>query len=208
MRFSVEVKIHAGAWLPSAGCYLEESKTYMKVIGFAGYSGAGKTTLVEALVALMKQRGIKVSVIKHAHHHFDVDREGKDSWRHRKAGAYEVLLASDQRMALMREYDEPTELSVHDMLAQLDPRVDWVLIEGFKHGDVPKIEVWRKQQDRLDKGKSIEPLYPHDARVMAVATDASHDLPQAAAQPVLDLNEPQAVLQWLLDHADTLNYKN
>ena len=180
----------------------------MKVIGFAGYSGAGKTTLVEALVALMKQRGIKVSVIKHAHHHFDVDREGKDSWRHRKAGAYEVLLASDQRMALMREYDEPTELSVHDMLAQLDASVDWVLIEGFKHGDVPKIEVWRKQQDRLDKGKSIDPLYPHDARVMAVATDASHDLPQAAAQPVLDLNEPQAVLQWLLDHADTLHYKN
>ena len=79
----------------------------MKVIGFAGYSGAGKTTLVEALVALMTQRGLKVSVIKHAHHHFDVDREGKDSWRHRKAGAYEVLLASDQRLALMREYPQP-----------------------------------------------------------------------------------------------------
>ena len=180
----------------------------MKVIGFAGYSGAGKTTLVEALVALMKQHGLKVSVIKHAHHHFDVDREGKDSWRHRKAGAYEVLLASDQRMALMREYDEPTELSVHDMLAQLDPSVDWVLIEGFKHGDVPKVEVWRLQQDRLDKGKSIEPLYPHDAMVLAVATDAAHDLPQAATQVVLDLNQPQAVLQWLLDHADSLHYKN
>ena len=180
----------------------------MKVIGFAGYSGAGKTGLVEALVMLMKQRGLRVSVIKHAHHDFDVDREGKDSWRHRKAGAYEVLLASDQRMALMREYPQTMELSVHDMLAQLDPAVDWVLVEGFKHGDVPKIEVWRRQQDRLDKGKSIDPLYLHDARVMAVATDAAHDLPQAAAQPVLDLNQPQAVLQWLLDHADTLNYKN
>ena len=180
----------------------------MKVIGFAGYSGAGKTTLVEALVALMTQRGLKVSVIKHAHHHFDVDREGTDSWRHRKAGAYEVLLASDQRMALMREYDEPTELSVHDMLAQLDPSVDWVLIEGFKHGDVPKIEVWRRQQDRLDKGKSIEPLYPQDALVMAVATDAPQNLPQVPTQPVLDLNQPQAVLQWLLDHADALEYKN
>ena len=101
----------------------------MKVIGFAGYSGAGKTALVEALVMLMKQRGLRVSVIKHAHHDFDVDREGKDSWRHRKAGAYEVLLASDRRMALMREYEQPAQLSVHHMLAQLDPSVDWVLVE-------------------------------------------------------------------------------
>ena len=180
----------------------------MKVIGFAGYSGAGKTTLVEALVALMKARGLKVSVIKHAHHHFDVDREGKDSWRHRKAGAYEVLLASDQRMALMREYAQPTQVSVHDMLAQLDPSVDWGLIEGFKHGDVPKIEVWRQQQDRLNKGKTLEPLFPHDAMVLAVATDDPDQLPAAPAQPVLDLSQPQAVLQWLLAHADTLEYKN
>lgn len=180
----------------------------MKVIGFAGYSGAGKTTLVEALVALMTQRGLKVSVIKHAHHHFDVDREGKDSWRHRKAGAYEVLLASDRRMALMREYEQPVDLSVHDMLAQLDPAVDWVLIEGFKHGDMPKIEVWRQQQDRLDQGKNIEPLFTHDARVQAVATDAPDRLPAQPVQPVLDLNQPQAVLQWLLASADTLEYKN
>lgn len=180
----------------------------MKVIGFAGYSGAGKTTLVEALVALMTQRGLKVSVIKHAHHHFDVDREGKDSWRHRKAGAYEVLLASDRRMALMREYEQPVDLSVHDMLAQLDPAVDWVLIEGFKHGDMPKIEVWRQQQDRLDQGKSIEPLFTHDAQVLAVATDAPDRLPAQPVQRVLDLNQPQAVLQWLLASADTLEYKN
>ena len=180
----------------------------MKVIGFAGYSGSGKTTLVEAVVALMKQRGLTVSVIKHAHHHFDVDREGKDSWRHRKAGAYEVLLASDQRMALMREYAQPTEVSVHDMLAQLDRSVDWVLIEGFKHGDMPKVEVWRKQLDRLEKGKSIEPLFPNDAKVLAVATDAAQDLPQTPRQPVLDLNQPQAVLQWLLDQAQSLEYKN
>ncbi|QXZ10138.1 molybdopterin-guanine dinucleotide biosynthesis protein B [Comamonas sp. Y33R10-2] len=179
----------------------------MKVIGFAGYSGAGKTTLVEALVALMKQRGLRVSVIKHAHHHFDVDREGKDSWRHRKAGAYEVLLASDQRMALMREYPQPTEVSVHDMLAQLDPSVDWVLVEGFKHGDVPKIEVWREQQDRLDKGKTIEPMFAHDAKVLAIATDTPALLPSLPAQPVLDLNQPQAVLQWLLANADALKYK-
>ena len=180
----------------------------MKVIGFAGYSGAGKTALVEALVMLMKQRGLRVSVIKHAHHDFDVDREGKDSWRHRKAGAYEVLLASDRRMALMREYEQPAQLGVHDMLAQLDPSVDWVLVEGFKHGELPKIEVWRQQQDRLDKGKSLEPLFAHDPRVLAVATDAAHDLPQVPVQPVLDLNQPQLVLQWLLAHSDSLQYKN
>ena len=180
----------------------------MKVIGFAGYSGAGKTALVEALVMLMKQRGLRVSVIKHAHHDFDVDREGKDSWRHRKAGAYEVLLASDRRMALMREYEQPAQLSMHHMLAQLDPSVDWVLVEGFKHGELPKIEVWRRQRDRLDKGKSLEPLFAHDPRVLAVATDAAHDLPQAPVQPVLDLNQPQLVLQWLLAHSDSLQYKN
>ncbi|BCX54400.1 MULTISPECIES: molybdopterin-guanine dinucleotide biosynthesis protein B [Comamonas] len=180
----------------------------MKVIGFAGYSGAGKTALVEALVMLMKQRGLRVSVIKHAHHDFDVDREGKDSWRHRKAGAYEVLLASDRRMALMREYEQPAQLSMHHMLAQLDPSVDWVLVEGFKHGELPKIEVWRQQQDRLDKGKSLEPLFAHDPRVLAVATDAAHDLPQVPVQPVLDLNQPQLVLQWLLAHSDSLQYKN
>jgi len=180
----------------------------MKVIGFAGYSGAGKTALVEALVMLMRQHGLRVSVIKHAHHDFDVDREGKDSWRHRKAGAYEVLLASDRRMALMREYEQPAQPSVHDMLAQLDPSVDWVLVEGFKHGELPKIEVWRLQQDRLDKGKSLEPLFAHDSRVLAVATDAVRDLPQTPVQPVLDLNQPQLVLQWLLAHSDSLQYKN
>ncbi|MDR3065849.1 MAG: molybdopterin-guanine dinucleotide biosynthesis protein B [Comamonas sp.] len=180
----------------------------MKVIGIAGYSGAGKTMLVEALVALMRQRGLKVSVIKHAHHDFDVDREGKDSWRHRKAGAYEVLLASDRRMALMREYEQPAPLNVRELLAQLDPIVDWVLVEGFKHGELPRIEVWRLQQDRLDKGKTLEPLYPRDSRVLAVATDSAHDLPQTPFQPVLDLNQPQQVLQWLLAHADSLQYKN
>ena len=178
----------------------------MKVIGFAGYSGAGKTTLVESLVALIRGQGMRVSVVKHAHHHFDVDREGKDSWRHRKAGAYEVLLASDQRLALMREFEQPAELSVRAMLAELDPSVDWVLVEGFKHGDVPKIEVWRQQPDRLEKGKSVAPLYPHDALVVAVATDGPAALPAAPAQPVLDLNQPALVLQWLEQQGERLSY--
>ena len=180
----------------------------MKVLGFAGYSGSGKTTLLEQLIALLRQRGLRVSVVKHAHHRFDIDHQGKDSWRHREAGAYEVVVASDRRMALMREYEQPVELSVRDMLAQLDPCVDWVLVEGFKHGELPKIEVWRQQQDRLNRGKSLEPLFPHDPRVLAVATDAARDLPQTPVQPVLDLNQPQLVLQWLLAHSDSLQYKN
>ena len=175
----------------------------MKVIGFAGYSGAGKTALVEALVMLMKQRGLRVSVIKHAHHDFDVDREGKDSWRHRKAGAYEVLLASDRRMALMREYEQPAQLSVHHMLAQLDPSVDWVLVEGFKESDILKIEVWRESAD----AHSARPVrYPEDDFIVAIATDDPQRLPQPTQLPVLDLNQPAQVAQWLLAQGERFEY--
>ena len=103
----------------------------MKVLGFAGYSGSGKTTLLEQLIALLRQRGLRVSVVKHAHHRFDIDHQGKDSWRHREAGAYEVVVASDRRMALMREYEQPHAIDPHELLAELDPRVDWVLVEGL-----------------------------------------------------------------------------
>lgn len=179
----------------------------MKVIGFAGYSGSGKTSLVEPLITLMRAQGLSVSVVKHAHHHFDVDHEGKDSWRHREAGAYEVVLASDRRLALMREFPRPTELSVHDMLAELDPRVDWVLVEGFKHADLPKIEIWRDQPERASAGKTQAPLYPHDPHVLAIATDAPQRLPELPRQPVLDLNAPGQILQWLLEHAQQLRYR-
>jgi len=104
----------------------------MKLVGFAGYSGSGKTTLVEQLVAAMKARGLRVSVLKHAHHAFDIDQPGKDSWRHRQAGAHEVLVASGTRMALMREFDSPSALNLQALLDQLDPRVDWVLVEGSR----------------------------------------------------------------------------
>src|SRR5436305_1254369 len=105
----------------------------MKVIGFAGFSGAGKTTLVERLIPALKRHGQRVSVVKHAHHKFDVDHPGKDTYRHREAGAFEVVVASDKRLALMREFERPTALGVHDLIAELDQRVDWVLVEGFKH---------------------------------------------------------------------------
>lgn len=178
----------------------------MRLIGIAGYSGAGKTCLVERLVALLREKGLRVSVIKHAHHRFDIDHEGKDSWRHRQAGAYEVLVASDRRLALMREFEQPVELSVHDMVAELDPAVDWVLAEGFKHGDLPRIEVWRQLPDIREPARPRQPLYPHDARVIAVATDDAASLPVPAAVPVLDLNQPQVILQWLLAQGARLDY--
>jgi molybdopterin-guanine dinucleotide biosynthesis adapter protein len=116
----------------------------MKVIGFCGWSGSGKTTLIEGVIAALKAAGQRVSVVKHAHHRFDIDHEGKDSWRHRKAGAFEVLVASSKRLALMREYEDEVEHDVHQLIAELAPVADWVLIEGFKHADLLKIEVWRQ----------------------------------------------------------------
>jgi molybdopterin-guanine dinucleotide biosynthesis protein B len=110
----------------------------MKVVGFAGYSGAGKTTLLEQVIAQFKARGLRVSVIKHAHHRFDIDRPGKDSWRHREAGAVEVLIASRQRLALMREFERETELTAQQLIAELQADVDWVLVEGFAAAICPR----------------------------------------------------------------------
>jgi molybdopterin-guanine dinucleotide biosynthesis protein B len=169
----------------------------MKLVGFAGYSGSGKTTLVEKLVAAMKASGLRVSVLKHAHHALDIDQPGKDSWRHRQAGACEVLVVSAQRMALMREFDSPGAWDLQDLLAQLDARADWVLLEGFKASPVPKIEVWRAPE----AGQAPRPVrYPSDPHICAVATDDVERLPQATAMPRLDLNDAAAVLQFLLDN--------
>lgn len=169
----------------------------MKLVGFAGYSGSGKTTLVEQLVAGMKARGLRVSVLKHAHHAFDIDQPGKDSWRHRQAGAHEVLVASGTRMALMREFDSPSDLNLQDLLAQLDARADWVLVEGFKASAMAKIEVWRAPE----AGQAPRPVrYPSDAHICAVATDQPERLPQPTALPKLNLNDAAAVLQFLLDN--------
>ena len=110
----------------------------MNVVGFAGYSGSGKTTLVEKLIPVLKLRGLRVSVVKHAHHRFDIDHPGKDTHRHREAGAFEVVVASQNRLALMREFEQPHELTVHQLIAELHPGVDWVLVEGFKHSDLLK----------------------------------------------------------------------
>jgi molybdopterin-guanine dinucleotide biosynthesis protein B len=168
----------------------------MKVVGFSGYSGSGKTTLVEQVIARLRLAGQRVSVVKHAHHAFDIDRPGKDSHRHREAGAFEVVIASDRRLAKVREFELRSEPTVHQLIAELY-ECDWVLVEGFKHADVLKLEIWR-----ADTGKPVQ--YPQDPFVVAIATDSPDRLPQPTGLPLLDLNDPDAVTDFLL--ADPARY--
>ncbi len=174
----------------------------MHVVCFTGYSGSGKTTLIEQVIALLVQQGQRVSVIKHTHHRFDIDTPGKDTWRHRQAGAYEVLAASDQRVVLMRELPKPQEPDVHQLIAQLDAQVDWVLVEGFKDCDLPKLEVLGSGAAQADK----PPLYPHDSAVQAVLHSPDRAVQPATALPVLPRDEPVAVAQWLRQHAERFVY--
>lgn len=188
----------------------------MKVAAFAGFSGSGKTTLVEQLIPALRGRGLRVSVVKHAHHSFDIDHPGKDTWRHRQAGAFEVVAASDRRLVMMREFDRAQQLTVHQLLAELSPQVDWVLVEGFKDSDLPKIEVWRAPEP----GQLAKPLrYPWDALVIAIATNATNatnsagagnaprGLPTATKLPLLDLNAPAAIARWLIDNGARFEYQ-
>ena len=171
----------------------------MKVVGFAGFSGSGKTHLVEQLIPALKLRGLRVSVVKHAHHDFDIDHPGKDSYRHREAGAFEVVVASDRRLALIREFEQPAALSVHHLLAELYDGVDWVLVEGFKNSNLLKVEVWR--------AVSAKPArYPDDDFIAAIATDSPGELPQETLRPVLDLNQPDAIAQWLVENGERFDY--
>jgi molybdopterin-guanine dinucleotide biosynthesis protein B len=172
----------------------------MKVVGFSGYSGSGKTTLVEQLIVRLKLAGQRVSVVKHAHHEFDIDHEGKDSWRHRQAGAFEVVIASDRRLAKIREYEVQSDPTVHQLLAELY-ECDWVLVEGFKHADLLKIEVWR-----ADARKPAQ--YPNDPFVVAICTDSPDRLPAPTALPILDLNDPDAVAQFLLASPKRYEYRS
>ena len=172
----------------------------MKVVGFSGYSGSGKTTLVEQLIARLKLAGRRVSVVKHAHHNFDIDHPGKDSWRHREAGAFEVVVASDRRLAKIREYEVQAEPTVHQLIAELYD-CDWVLVEGFKHADLLKIEVWRAAS-----GKPVQ--YPNDPFVVAICTDSPDRLPQPTGLPLLDLNDPDAVAHFLLGNPTRYEYRS
>lgn len=173
----------------------------MNVVGLAGFSGSGKTTLVEKLIPALKRRGQRVSVVKHAHHSFDMDHPGKDTFRHREAGAFEVLAASSQRMMLVREYEQPASLTVHHLIANLYEGVDWVLVEGFKDSDLLKLEVWRAASGQPTR-------YVDDDFVVAIATDSPTQLPHATLRPVLDLNDAQAIADWLLANGDRFGYRS
>jgi molybdopterin-guanine dinucleotide biosynthesis adapter protein len=175
----------------------------MNVVGFAGFSGSGKTTLVEQLIPVLKKRGLRVSVVKHAHHSFDIDRPGKDTFRHREAGAFEVVVASSNRFALMREFEQPAQMTVHQMIAELYDGVDWVLVEGFKDSDLLKIEVWRAPSvDYV----GTPARYMEDDFIVAIATDAPEQLPQATLRPILDLNDAEAVADYLLGAQERFIY--
>ncbi len=157
------------------------------ILGLLGWSGSGKTHLLTRLLPAFRTRGLVVSTIKHAHHGFDLDQPGKDSYQHRAAGAQEVLIASSKRWALMHELDGP-EPTLEELLAHLSP-CDLVLVEGFKASSHPKIEVYRHGQDR-------PPFWPERSDVVAVASDV--DLPQCGL-PVLTLDDADSIANWCLD---------
>lgn len=163
----------------------------LPVIGFAAYSGTGKTTLLRQLIPLLRGQGLRPGVIKHAHHQVEFDVPGKDSYVLRKAGADQVLLASDRRWALMGELTAPAEPELPVLLKRMDLSVlDLVLVEGFRHLAFPKIELHRPSL-----GKPL--LCEQDQTIIAVATDAAMDLPRAL--PRLDLNDVEAIADFVGD---------
>jgi molybdopterin-guanine dinucleotide biosynthesis protein B len=158
----------------------------VKIFGFAGWSGSGKSTLIEKLIPRLVKRGLRVSLIKHAHHTFDVDQAGKDSYRHRHAGASEILVTSSRRWVLMHELRGAHEPSFDEQLKHLSP-CDLLLVEGFKFAPIPKLEVWREET-----GEAL--LHPNDSHIVALATDAKVE----TRLPVLDLNDDEAICAFIV----------
>jgi molybdopterin-guanine dinucleotide biosynthesis adapter protein len=158
-----------------------------QAIGFIGYSNSGKTTLIEKLIPILRAQGLRISAIKNAHHGFDMDRPGKDSFRYREAGAGQVLISTGLRWALLTETPQRAA-SLDELLEELAP-CDLVIIEGFKsEGLLPRIEVRRRS--------NVEPpIYPHDPNVIALATDHPIESPL----PVLDLNDADKIAQFIID---------
>jgi molybdopterin-guanine dinucleotide biosynthesis protein B len=160
----------------------------MKIFGFAGWSGSGKTTLIEKLIPRLAARGLRVSLIKHAHHTFDVDQPGKDSYRHRHAGASEILVTSSRRWVLMHELRGSPEPSFEEQIRHLSP-CDLLFVEGFKFAPIPKLEVWR-----AETGEPL--LHPKDPHIVAVASDAKVE----TKLPLLNLNDHAAIEGFIVQH--------
>ena len=165
---------------------IETLRSALKTFGFAGWSGSGKTTLIEKLIPLFVKRGIRVSLIKHAHHSFDVDVPGKDSYRHRDAGASEVLVTSSRRWVLMHELRGEKEPSFDDQVKHLSS-CDLLIVEGFKFAPIPKLEVYRAQT-----GEGF--LHPNDPHIVAIATDTKLD----TKLPQLDLDDHQGIAAFIM----------
>jgi molybdopterin-guanine dinucleotide biosynthesis protein B len=166
-------------------------RTPLKIFGIAGHSGMGKTTLLERLLPELRARGIVVSLIKHSHKSIQIDQPGKDSHRLREAGCHEVLLLGNERWALMHELRGAAEPALEDLLARM-AACDLVLVEGFKHGDFPKLEVWRSELAK-------PPLWPHWPGIVAVASDALENLPNGV--PTLDLGDTAGIVDLVLAQA-------
>jgi len=162
----------------------------MRIIGLAGWSGSGKTTLITKLIPRLIARGLRVSTLKHAHHGFDLDQPGKDSFFHRAAGATEVIISSAKRFAILHELREEAEWDLPDLLTKMSP-VDLVLVEGYKRDAFPKLEI-----HRAANGKPL--IHPEDSHIVAIASDIA--LP-AAKVPVIDLDDIEAIADTLLRHA-------
>ncbi len=162
----------------------------MNIYGVIGWKNEGKTTLVERLVAEITARGFRVSTVKHTHHRVDLDRPGKDSHRHRMAGAEQVVLSSASRWAVMTELRDGPEARLDDLLVQLAP-VDLVIVEGYKRDSHPKVEVWRAERG--------QPLIAADDPTVRVV--ASNDAP-ATTKPVIGLDEVAAIADFILDDLD------
>jgi molybdopterin-guanine dinucleotide biosynthesis protein B len=159
-----------------------------QVFGFAGFSGSGKTTLIEQLIPRLVEAGLRISLIKHAHHAFDIDKPGKDSYRHREAGCTEVLVTSDRRWVMMHELRNEAEPTLEEQVARFSP-CDLVLVEGFKRAPIPKLEIHRPAHGRPF-------LYPEDPNIVAIASDAPVD----TSLPVLDINDPSAIAEFIMRH--------
>ncbi len=164
----------------------------MKTLGISGWSGCGKTTLIVALIPRLRARGWSVSTLKHAHHDVDLDSPGKDTWRHRQAGAQEVILATGRRWVLLHELREAPEPSVAELLTYLQP-VDLVLVEGWKRGAYPKLEVWRPVED------APPPRFADDPSIIAVASPTPFDPAHYGRPglPSLPLNDIEAICDFV-----------
>ena len=159
------------------------------VVGFAAWSGTGKTTLLKGMIPLFRSREIRVGLVKQSHHSFDIDKPGKDSYELRKAGAHQMLVASVRREVLIIEKEAGKDPDLNRLLARLDQdALDLILVEGFKHETFPKVELFRAQLGK-------PPLYPEDRTVIAVVTDG--ELPAATDLPVLDINDPGQIVDFI-----------